>query len=147
VLNIEYTHKSNIRVTNIVYNIVAIIKRICNYKNNLLAVNIYYQILWELKKIKEAETVSEITSITKSSKGLSTLNHIWFNIKNLWKEKKKKKSEELEKYYHILLLPLLTNNSFNKINFKPVFDSFKLGEKLLAFDKKKKEKSSNRGLI
>ncbi len=43
--NIEYTHKPNHKVTDIAYVIVAIIKKICNYGNNQLAVNVYYQAL------------------------------------------------------------------------------------------------------
>ncbi len=34
VLSIEYTHESNHRATDIVYGIVAIIKKTCNYEND-----------------------------------------------------------------------------------------------------------------
>jgi len=42
VLNIEYIHKLNYRVTDIAYSIVAIIKKTHNYGNDQSAVNAYY---------------------------------------------------------------------------------------------------------
>src|SRR6266542_4311066 len=42
VLNIEYTHEPNYRVTDIAYGIVAIIKKTYNYENDQSPVNAYY---------------------------------------------------------------------------------------------------------
>ncbi len=75
-LNIKYIYKLNIKATDIIYKIVVIIKRIRNYKNDILAVNLYYQALRELREIKEAKIASETASIIESSKGLLILDYI-----------------------------------------------------------------------
>ncbi len=80
--SIEYTQEPNLKATDIAYSIVAIIKKTRNYENDQSAVNTYYQALRELKKTKEVDTASETASITESSKGASTLDCIWYNIKN-----------------------------------------------------------------
>ncbi len=74
VLSIEYTYKLNYRTTDIVYSIVTIIKKICNYENDQLAINAYYQALRELRELKKADIVSETASVTESNKRASTLN-------------------------------------------------------------------------
>jgi len=76
VLSIKYTHELNHRTTDIAYSIVVIIKKIHNYKNDQSAINTYYQALRELRKAKEADVVSEIASVTGSSKGAFTLDRI-----------------------------------------------------------------------
>jgi len=82
ILSIEYIYKTNHRATDIAYGIVAIIKKTCNYENDQLAVNTYYQTLKELREIRKVKVKSEITSVTGSSKGSSTLDRTWYNIKN-----------------------------------------------------------------
>jgi len=72
VLSIEYIYEPNYKVTDIAYSIVAIIKKTCNYGNDQSAVNAYYQAL-----------ASEIANVTGSNKRSSTLDCIWYNIKNL----------------------------------------------------------------
>ena len=96
-LSIEYTHELNYRATDIIYGIVAIIKKTRNYGNNQSAVNVYYQALRELRELKKADTASEMASVTGSSKGSFTLDCIWYNIKNFWKGKKKAETEEVKK--------------------------------------------------
>ncbi len=76
VLSIEYTHELNYRATDITYGIVAIIKKTHNYRNDQSAVNTYYQALKELRELRKAEAESETASVTRSSRGSSTLDHI-----------------------------------------------------------------------
>jgi len=83
VLSIEYIQKLNYRATDIVYSIVAIIKRTQNYKNDQSVVSAYYQALRELKKAKEVNVASETASVVRNSKGITTLDYTWYNIKNL----------------------------------------------------------------
>src|SRR6266540_4426188 len=98
VLSIEYTHEPNYRATDIAYRVVAIIKKTYNYGNDQSPVNAYYQALRELRETRAAETTSDTASVAGSVAGSSTLNRIWYNIKNLWKDKKKEKEvEEPEK--------------------------------------------------
>ncbi len=52
VLSIEYAHKLNYRVTDIAYGVVAIVKKTHNYENDQSPVNVYYQALRELKKLR-----------------------------------------------------------------------------------------------
>ncbi len=99
------------RVIDITYRIVIIIKKICNYKNDNFAINAYYQALRELREINKANIASETVSIIGSNKG--PLNCIWFNIRNLWKGKKKaesEKSKKPEKWYHTSLAYYLSRN-------------------------------------
>ncbi len=95
-LSIEYTHEPNYRATDIAYGVVAIIKKICNYGNDQSPVNAYYQALRELRELRTTESTSDTASVTASSGGSFTLDRIWFNIRNLWKDKKKEETEELE---------------------------------------------------
>ena len=82
-LSIEYTHEPNYRATDIAYGVVAIIKKTYNYGNDQLPVNAYYQALRGLRELRTAESASDTTSVATSSGGSSTLNHAWFNIRNL----------------------------------------------------------------
>src|SRR6266540_2471792 len=66
VLSIEYTHESNYRVTDIAYEIVAIIKKTYNYRNDQLPVNAYYQALRELWELRTTESASNIASVAES---------------------------------------------------------------------------------
>ena len=75
VLSIKYTHELNHRATDITYGIVAIIKKTCNYGNDQLAVNTYYQALKELRELRKTEAKSKIVSVTESSKESFTLDH------------------------------------------------------------------------
>ena len=81
--SIEYTHEPNYRATDIAYSIVVIIKKTRNYENDQSPVNAYYQALRGLKELRTTEPFSETASITRGSKEFSTLDCIWFNIKNL----------------------------------------------------------------
>ena len=81
-LSIEYTYKLNYRATDIAYGVVAIIKKTRNYENDQSLVNAYYQALRELRELRTVESASNIASVTGSSKGSSTLDRIWYNIKN-----------------------------------------------------------------
>ncbi len=147
-LSIEYTQEPNYRATDITYGVVAIIKKTWNYGNDQSAVNAYYQALRELKEVKEADTASETASVVRSSKGTTTLDRTWYNIKNLWKGKKKvKEIEESKKCFHTLLPLSLTEDSFKEILLKPVFDPSKLKEELLEFRKKIDKGTSNKDLI
>src|SRR6266498_2764337 len=65
VLSIEYTHEPNYRTTDIVYGVVAIIKKTHNYGNDQSPVNAYYQALRELRETKE--TTSDTASVAGSS--------------------------------------------------------------------------------
>ncbi len=82
-LSIEYIWELNARATDIVYGIVAVIKKTHNYENNSSAVNAYYQALKELRELDKIDTDSETASVSGSSKEISILDHIWYNIKNL----------------------------------------------------------------
>ncbi len=73
-LSIKYTHEPNYRATDIAYEIVAIIKKTCNYGNDQSVVNAYYQALRELRELSKADTVSETASVIERSKGISTLD-------------------------------------------------------------------------
>src|SRR6266508_3591205 len=59
VLSIEYTYKPNYRATDIAYRVVAIIKKTYNYGNDQSLVNIYYQVLRELREAKTTESTSD----------------------------------------------------------------------------------------
>jgi len=83
VLSIEYTHELNYRATDIAYGVVAIIKKTYNYGNDQSPVNAYYQALRELRETRAAEIISDTASVAGSSEGSSTLDRVWFNIKNL----------------------------------------------------------------
>ncbi len=146
-LSIEYTHKPNYRATDITYSIVAIIKKTRNYGNNQSAVNAYYQVLRELKEAKEADVASEIASIIRSSKGTSTLDRTWYNIKNLWKGKKKAEEiEEPEEHFYTLPPPSPTRDPFKEVPLEAVFDSFELEEGLLEFGKRKDKETTSKDL-
>jgi len=67
VLSIEYTHEPNYRATDIVYEVVAIIKKTHNYENDQSAVNAYYQVLRELREIRTAESTSDTASVIEGS--------------------------------------------------------------------------------
>ena len=82
-LSIEYTYELNARTTDITYEIVAIIKKTCNYGNDQSTVNAYYQALRELRATREAEITSDTASVAGSTAGSFTLDRVWFNIKNL----------------------------------------------------------------
>ncbi len=75
-LSIEYTHELNYKITDIAYDIIAIIKKTHNYRNDQSVVNAYYQALKELKETKEADTASKTASVTGSSKEPFTLDCI-----------------------------------------------------------------------
>ena len=95
------------------------------------------------------DIASEIANITESSKGTSILDHIWYNIKNLWKGKKKaklKKLKESEECYYISSPLSSIENLFKEILYKSVFDPFELGEELLEFEKKKNKETSSKDL-
>ncbi len=139
VLSIKYTYELNYRAINIVYRIVAIIKKTCNYGNDQLAVNAYYQVLWELRKLSKANIISKTASVIESNKGTFTLDHTWYNIKNLWKGKKKtelEETEESEEWFHTLPPSSPTEDPFKKISLEPVFDKFNPKEGLYEFRKK-----------
>jgi len=134
-LSIEYTHKPNYRATDIAYGIVAIIKKTCNYENDQLPVNAYYQALRKLRESRAAEATNDTASVAGSSGGSSTLDRAWYNIKNLWKGKKKE--EETEELYHTpLSSPSPTEDPFKKVPLKVVFDELDLKEGLYEFRKK-----------
>ncbi len=135
-LSIEYTYKSNYRVTNIAYGIVAIIKKTHNYGNDQSAINTYYQTLRELRKLRMNEAASEIASVTGSSKGFFTLDCTWYNIKNLWKGKKREESVEPEEWFHTPPPPSPTEDPFKKVPLKVVFDELDLKKELYEFGKK-----------
>jgi len=84
-------------MTTLAYGIVAIIKKTRNYRNNQSPVNAYYQALRGLRELRTSELASDTASVTEGSKGSSTLDCIWFNIKYLWKGKKKKEIKKPEK--------------------------------------------------
>ncbi len=122
--------------------VVTIIKKTRNYRNDQSVVNAYYQALKELRELSKANIASETASVTGSSRGISTLDHIWYNIKNFWKGKKKvelKETEEPKECYHIPPSLLLIENLFKEVLFKPVFDPLKLEEGILEFRKRKDE--------
>ena len=73
-LSIEYTHELNYRATDIVYGVVAIIKKTHNYENDQSPVNAYYQALRGLRESKITESTSDTTSVAGSSEGASTLD-------------------------------------------------------------------------
>jgi len=83
VLSIEYIHEPNYRATDIAYGIVVIIKKTRNYKNDQLSVNAYYQALRKLRELRTTESASNTASVAASSEESSTLDHTWFNIRNL----------------------------------------------------------------
>ncbi len=136
-LSIEYTHEPNYRATDIAYGIVAIIKKIRNYGNDQSPVNAYYQALRGLRELKIAESVSDIASVTGSSKGSLTLDCIYFNIKNLWKGKKKEEVKEPEKQFYISLLSSPTENPFKEVPLEVVFGRLDSKEGLYEFGKKR----------
>ncbi len=147
VLSIKYTHELNHRVTDIAYGIVTIIKKTHNYRNDQSVINAYYQALRELKKLNKAKTASEIVSVTRSSKGTSILNRIWYNIKNLWKGKKKAEEiEEPEEHFYTSPLPSPTKDLFKEVLLKPVFNPSKWEEELLEFEKRKDKEASSKDL-
>src|SRR6266496_1910357 len=121
VLSIEYTHEPNYRATDIAYGIVAIIKKTANYENGQSPVNAYYQVLRELRAIREAETINDTASVAGSTTGTSTLDRAWFNIKNLWKGKKKEEEPE-ERYHTPPPPPSPTEDPFKEVPLNPVFD-------------------------
>jgi len=149
VLSIKYIYESNHRVTNITYGVVAIIKKIRNYRNDQLAVNTYYQALRELKELSKADTESKTISITRNSKRIFTLDHTWYNIKNLWKGKKKAETEETkesEEWFHISLPSPSLEDLFKEVLLKPVFNSSELEEELLEFGKRRNKRMSEKNL-
>jgi len=135
VLSIEYIHEPNYRATDIAYGIVAIIKKTYNYGNDQSPVNAYYQALRELRDSRAAETTSDTASIAGSVAGASTLDRVWYNIKNLWKGKKKE--EEPEERYHTPPPPLSpTEDEFREVPLLPIFDELDPTEGLHKFGKK-----------
>ncbi len=74
ILSIKYIHELNIRITDIAYGIVAIIKRTCNYGNDQSAVNTYYQALRKLRELSKADIASKTVSVIGNSKGTFTLD-------------------------------------------------------------------------
>ncbi len=74
VLSIKYIQELNTRATNITYEIVAIIKRIYNYKNDSSTVNAYYQVLRELRELNKTNITSETTSVIGTNKETLTLD-------------------------------------------------------------------------
>ncbi len=135
-LSIEYTYELNYRATDIAYDIVAIIKKTRNYGNDQSLVNAYYQTLRELRKLRTTESANDIASITGGIKGSSTLDRIWYNIKNLWKDKKKKEVKESEKQFHTPSLPSPIEDPFKEVPLEAAFDNLDLEEGLYEFGKK-----------
>ncbi len=133
-LSIEYTHELNHRATDIAYGVVAIIKKTYNYGNDQSPVNTYYMVLRELRKSKVVETTSDTASVAGSSKRPITLDRAWYNIKNLWKGKKKE--EEPEERYHTPLPLSPTEDPFEEIPLKPIFDELDPKEGLYEFGKR-----------
>jgi len=121
VLSIEYTHEPNNRATDIAYRVVAIIKKTYNYGNDQSLVNAYYQALRELRESRTAKTTSDIASVAGSTRGSSTLDRAWFNIRNLWKGKKKEEEAE-ERYHTPPLPPLPIEVLFKEVPLEAVFD-------------------------
>ena len=130
----------NYRATDITYGIVAIIKKTRNYRNNQSAVNAYYQALRKLRELRKADTISETASVIGSSKGSFTLDHIWYNIKNLWKGKKKvetEKTEEPKEQFYTLSPPSSTEDPFQEVSLEAAFDKLDPKEGLYKFRKKR----------
>src|SRR6266540_351509 len=124
VLSIEYTHEPNYRATDIAYGVVAIIKKTYNYRNDQSPVNAYYQVLRELRAIRETETISDTASVAGSTTGSFTLDRAWYNIKNLWKGKKKEEEPE-ERYHTPPPPPSPVENPFEDVPLFPTFDTDK----------------------
>src|SRR6266508_3190745 len=142
VLSIEYTHELNYRATDIAYGVVAIIKKTHNYGNDQLPVNAYYQVLRELRETKTTESTSDTASVAENSKGSSTLDRAWYNIKNLWKGKKKEEESE-EQYHTPPPPPLPIKNPFKEVSLEAVFDKLDSTVGLYEFRKKR---MSSKGL-